>query len=159
MATFQDNKGRTWDLTLNIATLKRVRERVKVDLLSSKLPHLLEQVFTDPVALCDVLFAVVEPIAKKDGVTDVAFGESLAGDCIDAAGVALLESIRDFTPNPRTRARVGEVVRGLLQAAEAMNDAEDARLKRAMTNLQTAVAGGSSTSSPALPASAQTPSP
>lgn len=101
MPKFLDNAGRAWSLAITVASARRVRELVGVDFMECLVPEdsLLDRLAADPVLLCDVLFAVVEPKARTDGVSSESFGEALAGDAIDAATTALLEALVDFFPS------------------------------------------------------------
>jgi hypothetical protein len=102
MKTFKDNANRTWTLSLSISALKRVKALTGVDLMAAlnaegggKSP-LIHQLCTDPVLVCDVLFAALKTDADRLGVTDEAFGESLSGEYIAAAHTALLEELHGF---------------------------------------------------------------
>jgi hypothetical protein len=99
---FADNKGRKWDVMVNVSTVKRVRSLTSVDLMSVvEGKDLLVRLSSDPILLCDVLFAVVKPQADAGSVTDEDFGSSLAGDAIADAANALLEGIINFFPSPK----------------------------------------------------------
>lgn len=102
--TFRDTNGRLWAVTVTIGTARRVRSLTSVDLLALiDNPTELAALAADPVRLVDLLYAVVKPEADLAGITDEAFGESLAGDSIDAATSALLEALIDFFPEARRR--------------------------------------------------------
>jgi hypothetical protein len=103
MKTFNDNSGRTWSVSLNVDAIKRVRTLVDVDLMQAVGGKLLERLTTDPVLLCDVLYAVCKVEADAKNVTDEEFGRALAGDAIDAATTALLEELVDFFPQAKRR--------------------------------------------------------
>jgi hypothetical protein len=49
------------------------------------------------------LYAVCQPQALREQVSDEAFGQALAGDVIDRATTALLEGLIEFFPEPRRR--------------------------------------------------------
>ena len=103
MKTFNDNSGRVWSVSLNVDAIKRVRTLVDVDLMQAVGGKLLERLTTDPVLLCDVLYAVCKAEADAKNVTDEEFGRALAGDAIDAATTALLEELVDFFPQAKRR--------------------------------------------------------
>lgn len=147
MATFKDAKDRAWTVAISIATVRRVRDRLDIDLLSKHLPDLLEKVVGDPVHLCDVLFVCVEDEAQAAGITDEEFGRSMAGDALEGGALAFMEALRDFTPNPRDRARVGKVLATLLKAAEALRDQEEAKVEMETARLLEAVTSGEISSS------------
>jgi hypothetical protein len=103
MKTFADNAGRTWAIAVNVATVKRVKDLLHVNLLEIADPKgkLLEKVVEDPVLLCDILFCLVKPEADAKEISDEDFGRSLAGDVLGAATDALLGEIADFFPKGR----------------------------------------------------------
>lgn len=106
MASFKDSEGRSWKTTVNVNTVRRVK-----DLTGVYLPALVDDAFKkfdelaqDVIAFVDVLYAVCEPDAQANDVTPEKFGESLAGDVLEKASVALIEGIVDFFPEARRRA-------------------------------------------------------
>ena len=101
MHTFVDAAGRTWTVAIHVDALKRVRALAQVDLLEAVEGKLLERLTTDPVLLCDVLYALCKPEAQANSVTDEDFGRAMAGDAIEGATTALLEELVDFFPKGR----------------------------------------------------------
>ncbi|RIK72136.1 MAG: hypothetical protein DCC68_26745 [Planctomycetota bacterium] len=99
MPSFKDTNGREWLVTLNVAQVKRVRERLGVNLADLQEGNLLTRL-ADPVLLVDVLFVLVQPQADENSVTDEQFAASLGGDTLSAASTALLEALCDFFPLP-----------------------------------------------------------
>jgi hypothetical protein len=140
MRTFRDNAGRTWTLAVNVAALRRVRSLCDVNLVTRNPAQVIEDVITDPVTLCNVLYAIVQPQALALAVTDEQFGDAMAGDVIDAAARALMEELADFTPNPRDRARVQKVTAAMLRAAEQSQGAADERTEKIATAILLAAA-------------------
>ncbi len=103
MKTFQDNAGRTWTVAVNIATTKRVKSLVGVNLMDAIDGDLIEKLATDPVLLCDVIYAICKPDADAQNITDEQFGQAMAGDAIGHATTALLEELVDFFPEAKRR--------------------------------------------------------
>ena len=109
MKSFTDNVGRVWTLSVNVATIKRVRALCNVDLNSiveidennNPSAKLLEQLSTDPVLLVDVLYAVCKNECDAKNVSDEDFGAAMSGDVIDYATTALLDEIIDFFPEAK----------------------------------------------------------
>lgn len=101
MKTFQDQAGRTWSIRLNVDVLKRVRALCEVDLMDAAQGTLLERLIGDPILLCDVVYAVCKEEADTKGVSDIQFGQSMAGDAIEDATKALLGELVDFFPSAR----------------------------------------------------------
>jgi len=139
--TFQDSAGRTWSVSIHIDAVKRVRDLVGVDLLEAVGGKLLDKLTTDPVLLCDVLFALCKEEADTRGVTDVEFGKGLAGDAIDGATTAFLEELVSFFPKGRRGVlakvikKLGMVQSRVIEAAETRLDSPEleAEIEQAIT--------------------------
>lgn len=99
MHTFNDTQGRTWTVTINVDAIRRVRGLLDINLLDAVEGKLLERLVSDPVLLCDILFALVKPEAEAKNVSDEDFGRALGGDVLDQATTALLEELVDFFPS------------------------------------------------------------
>jgi hypothetical protein len=128
---FKDTEGREWVVSVNIATVKRIKEKLQLDILDKIGITALEQIASDPIQLADVLFVVCERQAIERKVDDTAFGESLSGDALEAGSIALMGAIADFFP-PSQRA--------VLQNALAKSrNLEQAASKRALAILDSGV--------------------
>jgi hypothetical protein len=101
MKTFTDNASRTWTVVVNVDAFKRVKSLLNVNLMEAVEGKLLERLVSDPILLCDVIYAVCKPEADAKNVTDVQFGQAMGGDAIDLATTALLEELCDFFPQGR----------------------------------------------------------
>ncbi len=105
MKTFKDNAGRTWTVEVNIATVKRVRSLVNIDLMDiiNKDDHenLMNRLTLDPILMCNVVYAICKPDADKINVDDENFGRAMAGDAIGHAYMALMEELVDFFPEEK----------------------------------------------------------
>ena len=167
MRTFNDNAGRTWSLTLNVWTVKKVRDLLGVDLLdlggeaaTRDKPGLLFRLIADPVLLVDVLYVVCKDQADEASVTDEQFGRAMGGDAIDAATKAFLEELADFTPSPRDRARARKVIETTWAMIDKAQDVLDAKAEKelpAAVESALSALGNSSTSSPDSSAQTQDP--
>ena len=98
MKTFKDNADRTWTVTVNVDSIKRVRSLLNIDLMEAVEGKLIERLIGDPVLLCDVIYCVCKEDADAKGITDEEFGRAMAGDAIELATTALLEELVDFFP-------------------------------------------------------------
>jgi hypothetical protein len=127
MKTFNDNAGRTWTVTVNVDAMKRVKSLLSVNLMEIVEGKLLERLVSDPVLLCDVIYAVCKPEADAKAVSDEDFGRAMAGDAIDLATTALLEELVDFFPLARRRL--------LRKALEKLRKLESMALSAAETRL------------------------
>jgi hypothetical protein len=174
MKTFTDNAGRTWTVTINVNAIKRVKGLTGVNLLDvvngdadRSEGGLLGKLSSDPILLCDILYAVCKPEADPRNISDEDFGRGMAGDAIDAGTTALLEELVDFFPQAKRRvldqalrklrtleARVIDLASKRLDSPEI-----DALLEKAMDSAGAgpSMVNGSSPNSPALPASTQAP--
>ncbi len=101
MKTFNDNAGRTWTVAINVNAIKRVKSLLSVNLLEAVEGKLIEQLISDPVMLCDVLYVLCKPEADARQVTDEDFGRAMAGDAIDHGTTCLLEELVDFFPQAK----------------------------------------------------------
>lgn len=144
MKTFSDNQGRTWTVTINVECIKRVKTLLGVNLLDAIEGELVERLVTDPVLLCDCVYAVCKPEAEARGITDEDFGRAMAGDAIEHACTALLEELVDFFPEPKRRvlAKAIERLRQLeakaIQLASArLDDPQwEAKIAEAMAEIE-----------------------
>jgi len=177
MKTFTDNAGRDWVIEINVASLKRVKGLTGTDLIGlavSMDTSVAERLASDPILLCDVLYAVCKPQADERGVSDEEFGRAMAGDAIESATVALLEDIVGFCPSPRDRAALGRVLTAMRDARDKARDLVDQNLDRMIEGgeidrivtdammeaeqvLEQMTSGGSSTSAPASSGSIRAP--
>lgn len=132
MRTFKDNTNRTWTIVVNVATVKRVRSLLEVNLLDvvkldkNDKPNvdLLEQLAADPVLLCDVIYCICKPEADTQGISDEDFGTAMGGDAIEHATTALLEELVDFFPKAKRL-----VLRKLMTAGEKVKNQMEKALK------------------------------
>jgi hypothetical protein len=98
--TWTDSDNRSWSCAITVATVKRVQQLAKVNLLEA-FDGLLMKLADDPVSLANVLYAVCKLQADERDVTDEQFGELLGGETIEAATTALVQGIIDFFPSQR----------------------------------------------------------
>ena len=133
MKTFTDNAGRDWVIEINVASLKRIKGLTGTDLIGlavSMDTSVAEKLASDPILLCDVLFAACKPQADERNISDEDFGRAMAGDAIESATVALLEDIVGFCPSPRDRAALGRVLSAMRDARNKARDLVDQNLDR-----------------------------
>jgi len=83
MKTFNDNAGRTWTVAINVECIKRVKTLLSVNLLDAIEGKLIEQLVSDPVLLCDVIYAICKPEADTKEVSDEEFGRAMASKRLD----------------------------------------------------------------------------
>jgi len=160
MRKFTDNAGRTWALAVNVGAIKRVRGLLDVDLLEVVEGKLIERLIRDPVLLCDVVYAVCQPEADAQGVSDEDFGKAMAGDAIEHATKALLEELVGFSPSPRDRANLQRVLETTWTAMDRARDVVEARLNSGELDqvVEQALATATNSSGAARVSSASSPS-
>ncbi len=122
MPSFKDSEGRTWTIDINVATLKRVRTLINVDLAQVLQGKLIDDLLADPILLVDVVYCCVKPQADERKVSDEQFGTAMAGDTIHFATNALLESIVLFCPSPKDRANLDTMLKTMEKGKEKMRD-------------------------------------
>ncbi len=135
MHIFKDSTGRQWEVELNVRQMKRLRDRLGVDLVNvigtdaggGVKVDTLDRIASDPCLLVDILWVVCEGKANSAGVTDDEFGSSLAGDSIEDATRALLDELVDFFPGARRL-----FLRKAVDLAKAEADRAAAALKEAL---------------------------
>lgn len=154
MKPFKDTEGTEWLVKIDVATIKRVRDTADVDLLSiGENPTLHAQLQNDPIFLVDLLYVVCRPQADERGITDVQFGERMAGDAIDAAVEAFLVELVNFFPKVK-RAPLEKAVEKAAAAqriamARATTEIDSLDVQKLLDEALTR--GSSSTSAPASP--------
>ena len=132
MKYFKDNQNRNWTIVVNVATVKRVRSLLDINLLDvvkldeKNRPNvdLLEQLASDPVLLCDVIYCICKPEADAQNISDEDFGTAMGGDAIEHATTALLEELVDFFPEAKRL-----VLRKLMNAGEKVKNQMEKALK------------------------------
>lgn len=113
MHAFTDGKKRVWELEINVEQIRRVKDRCKVNLVALVADGLqpLAELVADPVALVDVLHALVADECEARSVTPADFGRAMFGDAINFAADAFVDELMDFFPDARARMALGKVVR------------------------------------------------
>lgn len=112
MTTFLDSEGREWRLALTIGLCRKIRDEVGVDIGNLKDGQAFLQMAADPYRFAETLWMLCEVQAEKANVSPEEFAESLTGDALDGALVALLEAVANFT-----RAPMRGAVRTMLQTS------------------------------------------
>lgn len=120
MQIFKDRQGREWTVELTLGSVRRIKNLVGVDLLDIANEKIFEGLANDPEQLVNVVFAACKPQAEKNNVTDIDFGEAMAGDTIAAATGALLEELVNFIQAYKPRR--GQLLRRALEKLEAVEE-------------------------------------
>lgn len=128
MKTFKDTEGREWQIAINVSVIKRVRDLAGIDLLAVFQGEVIDRLISDPILLCDVIYAVCQWQADQRKITDEDFGRAMAGDAIEHATAALLDELVSFSPSPRDRANLGRVLEASRKAMDRARDLVEAEL-------------------------------
>ena len=142
MKTFVTTDGTTWQVVVNVATIKRCMDDTGLrltDLFASEAK--IGEFFADDVRFCEVLFSVVRPQAEADGKTLDDFLAGIDGTVIEGAVEALLAEVADFFQEPRKglikktlaryqAAHLKLVTEGVLAAEKRMEETDFEKLLR-----------------------------
>ena len=96
MAAFKDVNGKTWDIRMTIGVARRIKSLASIDIFNVDDDFLQNRLFTNPMTVADVLWAIVQPEAEKSKIDSEMFGESLGGSAMRDAQNALVEELADF---------------------------------------------------------------
>lgn len=101
---FKDDKGRDWDLSISLGTARRLHREEVVSLIGDKDSfERLIYVLADPVAMLDVIWAIVKPEAVKREIDqsdfEEAIGTSSLADAIDCVRKSIENFIQGLDPN------------------------------------------------------------
>lgn len=127
MKNFKDTEGRDWTIAVTMGSVRRVKDLAGVNLAHITEGDTLQRLASDPEMLCRTIWAMVHPQAESRGVSEDAFFDSMGGDSIEAATVALLEDLPDFFPKSRR-----EVLR---RAVDKLTEIEAAAAAMALDRL------------------------
>lgn len=120
MKVFTDTKNRKWDCSVTVATTKRVRAALDVNLIA-----LLQDdggkgygaLVADEVKFTEVLYWVVKPQADSLGVDDFGFCEGFDESVLLDSEAALYEGLVDFFRDPKKR----ELLRALRRKSKEVS--------------------------------------
>jgi hypothetical protein len=124
MPAFTDNQNRTWAVDVHVASVKRVRSLLDVDLLRivEDRCELLARLADDPVLLVDVLYAICKPESDRLQISDEDFGRAMSGDALLNGFNALLEGLEGFFQDAGRRDAVAKVIAKTRRLAEKIMD-------------------------------------
>lgn len=159
MRSFKDEMGRTWLVALNTAAAKRVRATCDgMNLLDvTQIGEIAGRLCQDVVLLTDVCWAIVQPDAVKQSITEDQFCAAIGGQHLTEMRAALVGAIRDFFQNDRP-----EVAAGLQKMTELLQQAGPVLIRQiegmTLEKALAAVTAATSTSSTSSTTPAATPS-
>lgn len=117
MAKFTDRKGREWDLSLDLAIVRRVEKETGINLGIAD-ESLFRTLAADLFALGGLLYSILKPQIEARKLSEDDFAAGLAGEALESAACALVEAMTDFFP-PKKAA----VMKAATAKLSAMTDA------------------------------------
>jgi len=127
MREFIDEQGRSWGVRVDVATIRKVREKVGIDLTKAMdSQENLRCLVDDVVSLVDVLHVLCLDQCAHRNVSADDFATALYGDAISRATSALMESIIDFFPQSR-----GKILRQLWAKSVEMAEIQTQKMQEA----------------------------
>ncbi len=131
MKTITDSAGRTWDVSINVLTIGRVRDEMQLNLLEAILPdnRLLERLSGDVIDLARVLYLICRDEARAAGVEQEAFYAALTRESLEDGLRGILDGVVNFSPSGLRPA-----YRKVLEKSQALAELEEKRLKKAIAS-------------------------
>lgn len=133
MKTFKDNEGREWCVAINSTTVKRVRDLLKVDLMSIvNDKEFIASLVNDPILLVDIIYVLCKSQADDRKISDEKFGEAMAGDAIALATEAMLDELVNFSPSAAKR----KVLQTAFSRMKELDSLATAKVQKALDDPQ-----------------------
>lgn len=101
MKSFRTKDGTDWQVTVSVATIKRVMDRTGLKLTDLFTAEKIKEFFADEIRFCEVVYATVLPQAEAAGKSLDDFLGVVDGEVIESAAEALLAEVADFFQEPR----------------------------------------------------------
>lgn len=122
MSSFKDRRNQDWILEITIGGAKRVRDLVGVDIykLTREGCQPLQDLLSDPIKLVDCVFVLCQPQAETRKVTDLDFGELIAGESLMAVTQAFMDALADFSQSPSESKLVRAITKRAKEAETIM---------------------------------------
>lgn len=132
MPSFKDGLNRCWNLEITVIELKRVKDRLGVDLgeCAHGKNEVINRLAEDEVFLIDVLSLVLEDQYQKAGLTVEQFVTGFFGQGAHDATEALVEAIANFI-----RPQRGRVLRAIWRKMTATKELATERVLGEMEDL------------------------
>jgi hypothetical protein len=138
MHIFKDKNNVDWPVRIDIATVKRVKSILEINLcdavtLDNKNQpdvSLLEKIADDPVLLVDILYVICKQEADARSISDEDFGAAMGGDVLENATKSFLDELIDFFPGAKR-----QVLRKIMDAGERIKQQMTTQLDAELENL------------------------
>ena len=92
MHKFKDNNGLEWEIELNIAVVKKIRNELEVD-LNALTEGQMADITTKPETLVDIISVICTPQIVKRELDEYSFANCMIGEAIDNAYEALVKEL------------------------------------------------------------------
>jgi len=150
MRSFTDAQKRPWNIEINVAAIKRVRDGAGVDLyaLIDDGAKPLGELLGDPVKLVEVLYVLCAGRVEELGLQPEDFGAAFDGDALEAASEAFTEELVNFFPS-RGRAILQKLKKKGQELGTKLIAQADAKLDQLDLDSLVATLSGSSGPPPA----------
>lgn len=113
MKVFKDNKGKEWEVDVNMFTVKEVRDALGVNIVDLKNEDIIKRFKDDIIFVVDVLYVICRDQIKERDMDEKGFAEGLLGDGLVNGVDALLDAWVDFFPETtRKRLRASQALAG-----------------------------------------------
>ncbi|MDD5728825.1 MAG: hypothetical protein PHV59_09690 [Victivallales bacterium] len=113
MKIFKDNKGKEWEVDVNMFTVKQVRDALGVNIVDLKNEDIITRFKDDIIFVVDVIYVICRKQVEKRNMDEESFAEALLGDGLSNAVDALLDAWVDFFPEAtRKRLRASQALAG-----------------------------------------------
>lgn len=123
---WKNANGVQFDCIINVASMKRVKESLGLNLMDCVSGDLMSKLSTDPCLLVDVLYVLHKPQCDSKSITDEQFGEGLFGDALEQASKAFTDALVEFFPTKQAKLMRLAMDRAEKEAEEAFRQAEEA---------------------------------
>ncbi len=98
---WHDQAGNSWQITLDIDVMRRVRAGTGYDLARLFTDEGMNTLAADPILLADVIWQCIKPQAEAKQITHADFIKGMRAQAIENASDALIQAAIDFLPPSR----------------------------------------------------------
>ncbi len=127
MEKFKDSNGKDWAIKITVGTVKAVRDELKIDLTDMATLKILGD---DVCLLVDCLYVCCKSEAEASNISDIQFGESMAGEALDSASDAFMNELINFFP-----AQKANLLRKTLEKAKSLQAQATEEVEKRISNL------------------------
>lgn len=139
MAHFKDINGKPWEIRITPTSMRRVKTLTGLSISTCLQDEFktLQEIFSDPIVVVDVIYALCKPEADASKITDEQFGEAMIGDVLPAAADAFLEALADFFPT-RQGALLKKMFLRMKKEQEALAEKTEKELEELLISIDSA---------------------